>query len=142
MKLVYPAYFSPLEEQSGYCVTMPDLKGCVTQGNSLAEAIEMAVDAASGWILDELEDGNKIPQPSDISEIKIENKGDFVNMIVLDMDSYSEKYGNKAVRKNCTIPAWLNTVAEKMILTFRLFCKKLYAKSLISIPEYNITRSH
>ncbi len=130
MKLVYPAYFSPLEEQSGYCVTMPDLKGCVTQGNSLAEAIEMAVDAASGWILDELEDGNKIPQPSDISEIKIENKGDFVNMIVLDMDSYSEKYGNKAVRKNCTIPAWLNTVAEKNDINFsavlqEALCQKL-----------------
>lgn len=130
MKLVYPAYFSPLEEQSGYCVTMPDLKGCVTQGNSLAEAIEMAVDAASGWILDELEDGNKIPQPSDISEIKIENKGDFVNMIVLDMDSYSEKYGYKAVRKNCTIPAWLNTVAEKNDINFsavlqEALCQKL-----------------
>ena len=130
MKLVYPAYFSPLEEQSGYCVTMPDLKGCVTQGNSLAEAIEMAVDAASGWILDELEDGNKIPQPSDISEIKIENKGDFVNMIVLDMDSYYEKYGNKAVRKNCTIPAWLNTVAEKNDINFsavlqEALCQKL-----------------
>lgn len=130
MKLVYPAYFSPLEEQSGYCVTLPDLKGCVTQGNSLAEAIEMAVDAASGWILDELEDGNKIPQPSDISEIKIENKGDFVNMIVLDMDSYSEKYGNKAVRKNCTIPAWLNTVAEKNDINFsavlqEALCQKL-----------------
>ena len=130
MKLVYRAYFSPLEEQSGYCVTMPDLKGCVTQGNSLAEAIEMAVDAASGWILDELEDGNKIPQPSDISEIKIENKGDFVNMIVLDMDSYSEKYGNKAVRKNCTIPAWLNTVAEKNDINFsavlqEALCQKL-----------------
>ena len=133
MKLVYPAYFSPLEEQSGYCVTMPDLKGCVTQGNSLAEAIEMAVDAASGWILDELEDGNKIPQPSDISEIKIENKGDFVNMIVLDMDSYSEKYGNKAVRKNCTIPAWLNTIAEKNDINFsavlqEALCQKLNIK--------------
>lgn len=130
MKLVYPAYFSPLEEQDGYCVTFPDLKGCVTQGNSLADSIEMAVDAASGWVLDELEDGNPVPQPSDISSIKIANKGDFVNMIVLDMDSYSEKYGNKAVRKNCTIPAWLNTVAEKNDINFsavlqEALCQKL-----------------
>ena len=130
MKLVYPAYFSPRAEQDGYCVTMPDLKGCVTQGNSLVESIEMAIDAASGWILDELEDGNKIPQPSDISAIAIENKGDFVNMLVLDMDSYSEKYGNKAVRKNCTIPAWLNTVAEKNDINFsavlqEALCQKL-----------------
>ena len=133
MKLVYPAYFSPLEEQNGYCVTFPDLKGCVTQGNSLADSIDKAVDAASGWVLDELEDGNPIPQPSDISSIKIENKGDFVNMIVLDMDSYSEKYGNKAVRKNCTIPAWLNTNAEKNDINFsavlqEALCQKLNIK--------------
>lgn len=133
MKLVYPAYFSPLEEQNGYCVTFPDLKGCVTQGNSLADSIDKAVDAASGWVLDELEDGNPIPKPSDISSIKIENKGDFVNMIVLDMDSYSEKYGNKAVRKNCTIPAWLNTIAEKNDINFsavlqEALCQKLNIK--------------
>ena len=29
-------------------------------------------------------------------------------MLVLDMDAYAEKYGEKAVRKNLTIPAWLN----------------------------------
>ena len=118
MKLVYPAYFSPLTEQAGYCVTVPDLKGCVTQGNSLADAVEMAVDAASGWLLDELEDGNSIPEPSDVAKIKIENDGDFVNLIVLDMDAYSEKYGSQAIRKNCTIPAWLNTMAEKANVNF------------------------
>jgi post-segregation antitoxin (ccd killing protein) len=32
---------------------------------------------------------------------------------MLDIDSYAEKYGNKAIRKNLTIPAWLNTIAEK-----------------------------
>lgn len=51
MKLVYPAVFSALEESSGYCVTFPDLAGCVTQGNNIADAITMAVDAASGWVL-------------------------------------------------------------------------------------------
>lgn len=118
MKLMYPAYFSPLAEQPGYCVTFPDLKGCVTQGNSLADAVEMAIDAASGWLLDELEDGNSIPEPSDIAKIKIENEGDFVNLIVLDMDAYAEKYGSQAIRKNCTIPAWLNTMAERANVNF------------------------
>lgn len=118
MKLMYPAYFSPLTEQPGYCVTFPDLKGCVTQGNSLADAVEMAIDAASGWLLDELEDGNSIPEPSDIAKIKIENEGDFVNLIVLDMDAYAEKYGSQAIRKNCTIPAWLNTMAERANVNF------------------------
>lgn len=41
-----------------------------------------------------------------------------MNLLVLDMDSYAEKYGTKAVRKNLTIPAWLNTFAEKRSINF------------------------
>lgn len=118
MKLIYPAIFSPLEEMPGYCVTFPDLPGCVTQGGSLEEAITMAADAASGWVLDEWEDCNPTPQSSRISDIVLENQEDFVNLILLDMDAYAEKYGQKAIRKNCTIPAWLNTMAERSGVNF------------------------
>ncbi len=117
MKLIYPAVFEPLEQQDGFCVTFPDLPGCVTQGNSLAEAIESAQDAASGWVLDELEEGKQAPEASDMKSIEICDNG-FVNLIVLDMDSYAEKYGSKAIRKNCTIPAWLNTAAEQANINF------------------------
>ena len=34
------------------------------------------------------------------------------------MDAYAEKYGKKAVRKNLTIPAWLNTFAETQKVNF------------------------
>ena len=84
MKLVYPAIFTPLEESDGYCVTFPDLVGCVTQGASLADAIEMAADAASGWILDELEDGNDIPQATVPYSIGI-SENEFVSLILLDI---------------------------------------------------------
>lgn len=117
MKLIYPAIFSKLDEQDGYCVTFPDLPGCVTQGASLSEAIENAQDAASGWVLDELEDGNPAPKASEINDVAVK-KDSFVNLIMLDMDSYAEKYGEKAIRKNCTIPAWLNTAAEKNNVNF------------------------
>lgn len=117
MKLVYPAFFSPWEGGKGYTVEFPDLPGCVTEGSSLAEAIEMAEDAASGWVLGELEDGNPIPVASVPSSLS-PAQGDFVSMVVLDMDAYTEKYGKKAVRKNLTIPAWLNTFAEKQQINF------------------------
>lgn len=117
MKLVYPAVFRPCEEKDGYVVTVPDLPGCVTEGSSLADAILMAEDAASGWVLDELEDGNIAPAASAPEAVKV-NPGEFVNLLVLDMDAYAEKYGNKAVRKNLTIPAWLNTFAEKRHVNF------------------------
>lgn len=118
MKLVYPAVFYPCEE-SGYTVEVPDLPGCVTCGDSLAEAIDMGVDAASGWILTELEDGNAAPAASQIGEIHPEEgEGGFVSLLTLDMDAYAEKYGRKAVRKNLTIPAWLNTFAENQKVNF------------------------
>lgn len=112
MKLIYAACFTPCEEKDGYTVLFPDLPGCITEGDSLAEAILMATDAACGWILDELEDGKNPPPATNITEIRSSTDA-IVNLIVLDMDSYAEKYGNKAVRKNLTIPAYMNTYAEK-----------------------------
>ena len=118
-KLLYPACFYPCEAQAGYTVVVPDLPGCVTQGKSLIDAIGMAVDAASGWVLDEMEDGKPIPPASKIEDVQADERpGGFVNLIVLDMDAYAEKYGEKAVRKNLTIPAWLNTYAEANNVNF------------------------
>lgn len=103
MKLVYPAIFTPCIEKSGYTVEVPDLPGCVTEGNNLIHAIEMGIDAASGWILDEMEDGNTYPAAHALDAISYPS-GSFVSLLVLDMDSYAEKYGSKTVRKNITIP--------------------------------------
>lgn len=117
MKLVYPAVFTQCIEKEGFTVVVPDLPGCVSEGDSLADAIEMGTDAASGWVLDKLEEGNNIPAASDLADIEVED-GSFKSLIVLDMDAYSEKYGTKVVRKNITIPAWLNTYGEKNNINF------------------------
>lgn len=117
MKLVYPACFYPNVGDSGYAVVIPDLPGCATGGPTLADAILMAEDAASGWVLDELEDGKPIPPASRVEDI-CPDAGGFVSLLALDMDAYAEKYGDKAVRKNLTIPAWLNTFAEQRNVNF------------------------
>ncbi len=131
MKLTYPACFYPDEEQKGaYAVEVPDLPGCVSGGNTLADAILMATDAASGWVLDELEDGKAVPEASPLENIT-PDPGGFVSMLVLDMDAYAEKYGEKAVRKNLTIPAWLNTFAEKNHINF----SQVLQDSLIAIYQ-------
>ena len=89
----YPAIFIPfIEREEGYTVEFPDLPGCVTEGNSEEDAIRMAKDAAGGWLLIELEDGNKLPKPSDkdkiMTKLKInpEYKDSFINMITIDLD--------------------------------------------------------
>ena len=118
MKYVYPVCIYP-GDVSGYTVVVPDLPGCVTEGDTISDALEKAIDAASGWVLDELEDGKKPPEASAPEQIVAdEYESGMVSIVMLDIDAYAEKYGSKAVRKNCTIPAWLNTAAEKAHLNF------------------------
>ncbi len=118
MKLVYPACFYPCEE-GGYTVTFPDLPGCVTEGDTISEAVDMAIDAASGWLLGEAEDNKQLPKASNIkSIIADEYEGGFVSLISVDLDEYSKKYGNRAVKKTLTIPQWLNTIAEEKNVNF------------------------
>ncbi len=112
MKLAYPAIFIPFDDgDDGYTVEFPDLPGCVTEGHSMADALFMAEDAASGWVLTMLEDGEELPKASDMRTHKAP-EGGFVSMVGLDMDTYAEKYGKKAVKKTLTIPAWMNTYVE------------------------------
>lgn len=130
MKLIYPACFYPCEE-GGYTVTFPDLPGCVTEGDSLYEAVDMAIDAASGWLLDEAENNRSIPNASEIkSVIADEYENGFVSIISVDLDEYSKKYGNKAVKKTLTIPAWLNSLAEKENVNFSQMLQNALVKHL------------
>jgi len=114
MKLCYPAIFYPWDRGGGYSVEVPDLPGCASGGESLADAILMGTDAASGWVLTWLEKGRALPQPSPMENIKPEEDGGFVSMLVLDMDEYARKHGQKAIRKtlDLEIPAYLATFAE------------------------------
>lgn len=137
MKLIYPACFYPCENKKGaFTVEVPDLPGCVSEGDDLASAIAMATDAASGWVLDELEDGKPAPPASRASEI-VPDEGGFVSLLVLDMEAYAEKYGEKSVRKSLTVPAWLNTFGENNHINF----SKLLQDSLVAIYKQKTSQS-
>lgn len=117
MKLVYPAIFK--QEDIGYSVVIPDLLGCCTQGDTLEEAIEMAEDAALGWLLTVLEENEEIPEASKIRDIDLESEDEFVSLLLLDLSAYSEKYSSrKSVKKTLTIPFWLNERAERLKVNF------------------------
>lgn len=131
MKLIYPAIFTPCLENPGYTVEFPDLKGCVSEGNSLENAIEMGAEAACGWILGELEDGNAVPAASDYKNVHPEINS-FVNFLLLDLDSYAERYGEKSIRKNITIPAWLNTYGEQNNINF----SKVLQDTLLKMAQH------
>ena len=131
MKLVYPAVFTPYDDGTdGYVVEFPDLPGCVTGGDDMAEALSMAEDAASGWVLIELEDGKRAPKATELQKVKTED-GQFVSLVALDMDAYAAKYGNKAVKKTLTIPAWLNTFVEQNGIS----CSKVLQDALSKMSQ-------
>ncbi len=116
MKLLYGAVFENCEE-GGYSVSFPDLPGCFTEGDDLKEAMEMAKEAACGWLFGEVERGNEIPNATPREEIPEVDDG-FINMLLLDMDEYRQKRGDKAVKKTLTIPEWLNTRATDAGINF------------------------
>ena len=54
------AIFSPNEDGS-WTVEIPVLPGCVTWGETRAEAASMAEDAVQGWLLTAVRFGDEIP---------------------------------------------------------------------------------
>ena len=114
-KYAYPAVFTA--ENNSYSVSFPDIDGCLTFGETIPEAIEMAEDALCLMLYDLEEEGSEIPKPSDAKELKV-NNNEFVTMIACDTEEYRKYYDNKAVKKTLTVPNWMNTLAEKAGINF------------------------
>lgn len=73
-RIYYPAVFHP--EERGYSVSVPDLDGCFSQGETAAEAAKMAVDAIGLY----LDGGKAVPAASRPEDIKL-GQPDFIVMI-------------------------------------------------------------
>ncbi len=114
-KYAYPAVFTA--ENNSYSVSFPDIDGCLTFGETIPEAIEMAEDALCLMLYDLEEEGSEIPKPSDAKKLKV-NTNEFVTMIACDTVEYRKFYDNKAVKKTLTVPNWMNTLAEKAGINF------------------------
>ena len=116
MKIAYPVVISKGERY--FIVSIPDCN-IDTQGKNLVEAIEMARDAISIWCVGEQDEGRKLPASSEITEVS-HGLSDIVTLVDVDLDAYRRVIDNRAVRKNLTIPSWLNVKAEKAGVNFSL----------------------
>lgn len=117
-----------LMKQDGneYLVYIPDFD-IYTEGDSIADAIEMARDAMGTAGLD-FKTEEVLPSASSFDEAKEKAKKaaneelDFSNGLAtyvdIDFAAYQNRMRNKAVKKNCTIPFWLNEKAENMGVNF------------------------
>ncbi len=102
---VYPAIF---HEEDGYWVEFPDLSGCVTEGDTIEEAMAMAQEALGLWLVSQMEMGNELPAPSAITDIHADDG--VVTYVSTDVDAY--RRDTRAVKKMLSIPAWLAKEAE------------------------------
>lgn len=115
-KYAYPAVFTPATE-GGYTVNFPDVPNCFTEGDTIAEALEMANDVLCLTLYDIEESGKPIPTVSDVSAIRAE-AGEIVSLVACDTLEYRKFYDKKAVKKTLTIPNWLNVMAERSGVNF------------------------
>lgn len=116
MKNVYPVFFTKTDEC--ILVEVPDF-GILTEGKDMSEAIDMARDAIELNCVTMEDNKEDIPQPSQISDLDVEN-GTFFNdgstmLSLVDIDSaiYRKKIDTKTVRRNVTLPNWLNYEADQ-----------------------------
>ena len=145
MKVIYTDCIFQTKEE--YMAFVPDLDTNNTFGKTLEEALYMAQDLIATYILEDLDDvsKNKIPKQSNIEDIdlkevqknwEIDDKdvmSSFKTLVLVDLDEFAQKWSNKSVRKNLTIPQWLNTKAESLNINFsqvlqEALMQKIYKK--------------
>ena len=122
MKVVYPVIFT--EVDTNILIEVPDLE-IYTQANdaskkkgSLADAVMMARDVIGLSCISMEDSGKSIPVASKITDIDVkkgafyEDGESFVSVVDVDLVAYRQKNDMKMVRRNVTLPNWLNREAE------------------------------
>lgn len=115
-RLFYPAVFHKAEE-GGFWVTFPDFPECMTQGDDMREAYEMAVEALGLSITTMEEAKQEIPEASVPDAVTVE-RDSFLVVIEFDLMEYRRRNCSRAVKKTLSIPEWLNEAAIKQGVNF------------------------
>lgn len=144
MKAVYPVIFTDVD--TNILIEVPDL-GILTEANeegkkkgTIADAIAMARDAI-GLTCINLQDENKeIPEPTALSDLDV-NKGTFaqdgegvISLVDVDLTVYRRVVDNKMVRRNVTLPNWLNREAEEAHLNVSAVLREALMSTL-GVPK-------
>lgn len=116
MKKVYPAIFTVLEDAC--LVEIPDMQ-VLTEAKDLEDAFSMARDAIGVKGIAMEDDGEELPRASKLTDINpaegafAEEGGEtYVLLVDVDFDIYRKKHDQKMVRRNVTLPMWLNYEAD------------------------------
>ncbi len=122
MKQVYPTFIVNTNDGSehSFLVCVPDME-IFTEGDTFADAIEMARDAIGLAGISMEDNQEKLPDPSDqaaaIEKVKqdtevIDFSTGVLTYVDVDFSEYRKKVDTKTVRRNVALPGWLNYEAE------------------------------
>lgn len=127
MKEAYPILISPAE--GGFVVYIPDFN-INTEGDTLTDALEMAKDAI-GIIGIEMEDRKQaLPTPSEVKAVIKEAENDIVSLVAVDFSEYRRQNDMRTVRRNVTLPSWLDFEAKKSGLNVSAVLQKALKQEL------------
>ena len=126
-KYYYPAIFS-YEEGQEIAVEFPDL-GTATSGVDDADAFNSAKELLGITILGMEEDGEELPEPSKIKDLKLADN-ETAMVIEAYMPSIRMANMNKSVNRTVTLPAWLNAKALEYNINFSQLLQDAIKKQL------------
>lgn len=110
MKEAYPVVLT--QEDKWTLVYVPDFE-INTEGRDYADAMEMARDAI-GLMGITMEDDKKVlPAASDMKAVAAGHPEGLVTLVDVDFTEYRKANDMRTVRRNVSLPQWLNTQAEK-----------------------------
>lgn len=123
MKQVYPTFILNMEDGSEhpFLVCVPDME-IFTEGDSFADAIEMARDAIglAGISMEDHEEKLPIPSEQETAWKKVKESTEEIDFsqgiltyVDVDFAEYRRKVDMKTVRRNVALPGWLNYEAER-----------------------------
>ena len=124
----YPAIFHN-DENGGYWISFPDFPECMTQGETMEEAYEMAVEAMGLCIDDRLKNEESLPEVSAPVDYILQ-EGDFSCLIEFDLVQYRKKHNTKSVKKTLSIPEWLNEAAMEHDINFSQVLQEALMKKM------------
>ncbi len=97
--MIYPVAIHN-DARSDYGVSVPDLPGCFSAGETVEEALKNAVEAIECHVEGLLVDGEPVPPSQPIEQHKSKNKGAVWALVTVDLS----KLSGKAKRINITLP--------------------------------------
>ncbi len=110
MKAAYPVVLT--REDKWTLVYIPDFE-INTEGSDYADAMEMARDAIGLMGITLEDDGKALPAPSDLRNVAESNSKGVVTLVDVDFTEYRRANDMRTVRRNVSLPQWLNVQAEK-----------------------------